>query len=77
MPRRRWRPGAACPNWKGLYGSQVQLADGKTVAADDNYIRESIAVAAGEDSCTVHERHHAPFRLTDEQIEAIIDYMNR
>jgi cytochrome c oxidase subunit 2 len=30
------------PTWKGLYGSQVTLADGSTVTADDAYIIESI-----------------------------------
>ncbi len=31
-----------CPNLRGVYGSRVQLADGKTVLADDAYVRESI-----------------------------------
>jgi cytochrome c oxidase subunit 2 len=31
-----------CPNLRGVYGSRVQLSDGKTVVADDAYIRESI-----------------------------------
>jgi cytochrome c oxidase subunit 2 len=31
-----------CPTLRGVYGSRVQLADGKTVLADDAYIRESI-----------------------------------
>jgi cytochrome c oxidase subunit 2 len=31
-----------CPIMRGVYGSHVQLADGKTVVADDAYIRESI-----------------------------------
>jgi len=30
------------PIMRGVYGSRVQLADGKTVLADDAYIRESI-----------------------------------
>jgi len=30
------------PSYNGMYGSQVKLADGSTVLADDNYIRESI-----------------------------------
>lgn len=30
------------PTFKGMYGHTVELADGKTAAADDNYIRESI-----------------------------------
>jgi cytochrome c oxidase subunit 2 len=30
------------PTWKGLYGHDAQLADGSTVTADANYIRQSI-----------------------------------
>ena len=30
------------PALEGVYGSQVKLADGRTVIADDNYVRESI-----------------------------------
>ncbi|HEY6928741.1 MAG TPA: cytochrome c oxidase subunit II [Thermoanaerobaculia bacterium] len=30
------------PNLEGLFGKQVQLADGRTVLADETYIRESI-----------------------------------
>ena len=30
------------PTWRGLYGSQVPLADGTTVKADDAYLRASI-----------------------------------
>jgi cytochrome c oxidase subunit 2 len=30
------------PSYNGVYGSQVKLAGGSTVLADDNYIRESI-----------------------------------
>ena len=30
------------PNLRGVYGSHVQLSDGKTVTADDAYLRESI-----------------------------------
>lgn len=31
-----------CPNLRGVYGSHVQLTDGRTALADDAYIRESI-----------------------------------
>jgi hypothetical protein len=34
-------PGAG-PTWKGAAGSQVALANGQTVTADDAYLRESI-----------------------------------
>lgn len=30
------------PTWKGLFGSQVELADGTTVTADEAYIKNSI-----------------------------------
>jgi cytochrome c oxidase subunit 2 len=30
------------PTWLGLFGSQVKLADGSTVIADEAYIIESI-----------------------------------
>ena len=30
------------PSWQGIYGHQMTLADGTTVTADDEYIRESI-----------------------------------
>jgi len=30
------------PSWKGLFGSERKLADGTTVKADENYLRESI-----------------------------------
>lgn len=30
------------PTWKGLYGHKAELADGTTLTADDNYLRESI-----------------------------------
>lgn len=43
---------SAGPTFKGLYGSQVKLADGTTVKADDQYLLESITdpdkqIAAG------------------------------
>ena len=30
------------PTWLGLYGSEVPLADGETVVADDDYLRTAI-----------------------------------
>ncbi|MGI9578683.1 MAG: c-type cytochrome [Microthrixaceae bacterium] len=34
--------GSVGPTWKGLYGSDVELADGEKVTADDEYMRSSI-----------------------------------
>ena len=33
---------ARAPNLSGLYGHQVKLSDGRTIVADDGYLRESI-----------------------------------
>lgn len=35
-------PGARGPLLEGVFGSPVRLADGRTVTADENYVRESI-----------------------------------
>ena len=34
--------GGAGPKWNGLFGSEVKLADGTTVTADDAYLTEAI-----------------------------------
>jgi cytochrome c oxidase subunit 2 len=36
------------PNLNGVFDSQVQLEDGRTVLADENYIRESILFPAAK-----------------------------
>ena len=35
-------PGPRAQVWLGVFGKPVQLADGRTVVADENYVRESI-----------------------------------
>ena len=37
-------PVANAPNLHGLYGSQVALADGRTVTADESFLREAIVL---------------------------------
>jgi len=65
-----------CPTLGGLYGTQVRLADGRTVLFDENYIRESILdpkakVVAG------YQPVMPTFRgqVTEEQILALIAYI--
>jgi len=36
------------PTWQGLYGHDVKLSDGKTVKADDAYIRRSFVLPAAD-----------------------------
>jgi len=64
------------PTWQGLYGSEVPLADGSTVTADDAYIAESIR----DPSAQIHEGFQDLMPKTfgdwsDEQVNAIIAYI--
>ena len=63
------------PTWKGLYGSDVDLADGTTVTADDAFLKESILepqakIVAGYETVLM-----PPYQFTDEQIADIIAYL--
>jgi cytochrome c oxidase subunit II len=62
------------PSWRGVYGSQVELADGTTVVADEAYLKESIkhpnakivkGFAAGMPQ----------FNLTDHQIADLVEFI--
>jgi cytochrome c oxidase subunit II len=66
------------PTWKGLYNSEVKLADGSTVTADDAYLLESIV--------DPHAKVHQGFPqgvmpatydtlLTEQQISDIVEFM--
>lgn len=62
------------PSWLGLIGREVNLDDGSTVVADEEYIRESIL----EPQAKVHEGFQPimpPFQLTDQEIDGIIAFM--
>ena len=60
----------------GLFGEQVELADGQTVVADENYIRESIL----NPSAKVVKGYQPIMpsyqgRLTDEEVFALVTYI--
>ena len=64
------------PSLEGLYNSQVQLADGRTVLADDEYLRESIMnpqakIVAGWTPVMPTFQG----QLTEEQISQLIAYV--
>jgi putative membrane protein len=63
------------PTWQGLYGSQVNLADGSTVTADDAYIKESILKSQAKIVSGFENVQMPAFDFTDEQIADIIAYM--
>lgn len=64
------------PTWQGLFGHEVQLDDGSTVTADENYIRESIL----EPNAKVVEGYPPVMntyqgQLNEDQINALIEYI--
>lgn len=63
------------PTWQGLWMSEVTLADGSTVTADEEYITESIR----EPNAKVHEGFNEgimpAFDLSDEEISQVIAFM--
>jgi cytochrome c oxidase subunit 2 len=64
------------PKLEGVFGSQVKLADGRTVTADDNYVRESILnptakVVSGFDPVMPTFQG----QITEEQLTQLIAYV--
>lgn len=64
------------PTWKGLYNAKVELTDGQTVTADDNYLHESIV----EPNAKI-VKGFGPVMptfkgvLTEQEITAVIEYI--
>lgn len=63
------------PTWFGLYGSQVELADGSTVTADDAFITESILDPKAKEVAGFSPTIMPPYTLTTDQIANIIAYI--
>jgi cytochrome c oxidase subunit II len=62
------------PSWKGLYGKEEELADGRKVKVDDAYLRESIvnpnaAIVKGFPPAM------PPSQLDDQEMAALIAFM--
>ena len=63
------------PTWFGLYGSNVKLADGRTVVADDAYLTESIIAPKAKEVAGFSPTVMPPFALSDADISNIIAYI--
>jgi cytochrome c oxidase subunit 2 len=66
------------PTWQGLFGSQVSLADGSGVTADETYIRSSIL----DPNSQIHEGYQPNVmpqtfgdQLTTEQIDQLVAFI--
>lgn len=69
-------PTGAGPTLKGLFGSEVELVDGRMIIADENYIRESIVEPFAK-----QVKGYPPLMpafkgtLTDPEINALVAYI--
>ncbi len=63
------------PTWKSLYGSEVTLADGRVVVADEGYLWASVR----EPNAQIAEGYLAdvmlPVQLTNAEITSIVEYI--
>jgi len=65
------------PTWKGLYKSEVLLADGTTVEVDDDYLHRAIEDPGAEIVQGFPDIMPKNFKdqLTPEQIKLIVEYV--
>src|SRR5262249_50717355 len=66
------------PNLAGLYGKPVQLDDGGTVTADEDYIRESIVNSQAKIVAGFVRPSIMPVfqgQISDEQLTALVAYV--
>lgn len=63
------------PTWLGLYGSQVQLADGSVVTADDAFITESILQPQAKIVAGFETVQMPVYEFSEEQLADIIAYI--
>ena len=62
------------PTWQGLYESTIELDDGTTVVADDEYIAQAIV----DPNAQIHAGYQAvmpAFPLTEQEINEVIAYI--
>ena len=63
------------PTWLGLFGHEVLLADGSTVAADEAYLAESIRDPQAKIVAGFETQLMPSYGFTDEQIADIVAYI--
>lgn len=66
--------GGVGPSWVGLFGSDVELADGSRVVADEAYLSESISDPSAQRVAGFPVTMPMN-RLTDDEIAAVVEYI--
>lgn len=63
------------PTWRGLYGAQVELSDGTTVVANDDYIKESILHPQAKIVAGFENQLMPTYQFNDTDLADIIAYI--
>jgi cytochrome c oxidase subunit 2 len=63
------------PTWAGLFGSEVELADGSTVIADEAFIRESIREPQAKIVKGFESQQMPQYNFSDEELDALVAYI--
>ncbi len=63
------------PNFKGLYMREEKMTSGKTIVADENYIRESILQPQAKIVSGYENLLMPPYKFGEAQLDAIIAYI--
>ena len=66
--------GEVAPTLVGVWGGEVALSDGRTVVADEAYVRKSIT-DPNADIVDGFEPRMPTFTLTDSELERLVDYV--
>jgi cytochrome c oxidase subunit II len=62
------------PAWGDIWGTEVELADGRTVTVDEEYLRRSI-VDPGADVVAGYQLSMPRVPLSDEEVDALVAYL--
>jgi cytochrome c oxidase subunit 2 len=63
------------PTWEGLYGSKVELSDGRSVTADDDYLIEAIEEPNAKIVEGYSKGSMPAISLTDDELNALLAYI--
>jgi cytochrome c oxidase subunit 2 len=62
------------PGWGGIWGTEVELTDGRTVTVDEEYLRRSI-IDPGAGVVAGYQLAMPQVPLSDEEIDALTAYV--
>jgi cytochrome c oxidase subunit 2 len=63
------------PTWLGLFGSEVKLADGSIVTADESFITESISTPQAKIVAGFENQRMPQYSFTADQLAALVAYI--